>query len=353
MRRKTMFMTGLVLVLTLVLGGCGRPMTAAEIVSHVRETAESTKDAHAMVRVVGSVQGIELSATAEVWEKWPDKVRAEVIESSKAELKGAILVVDGQQAWLYDPTENKVMTGKAGELELPLPQQVLASMQEVVQQVLDATDAQLAGEEEVAGQPAYKLTLTPKEGQEAMLPGGGTATLWVDQERWIVLKAAYEAGGLGEGTLEMQSYELNQGLADELFQFEVPEGAEVVNAEAQKPLSLTLDEARAQAGFALLVPEYVPAGATLIEVFKQGEAIILRYDHSPTASFTVVQGTTVPELELLGQGQGMTVRGQSATGLSDAVSGSSLLYWVENGVTVSVAGRISLDEAVKVAESMK
>jgi hypothetical protein len=188
------------------------------------------------------------------------------------------------------------------------------------------------------------------------LPGNGTATLWVDQERWIVLKASYEAGGLGQGTLEVQSYELNTGVPDDLFRFEAPQGVEVVQAEAQKPQSLTLDEARAQASFPLLVPEYVPDGTTLIEVYKLGEAIILRYDHSPEAAFTVVQGDTgTPNLspETAGLGRPVTVRGQSGTAISDEASGSTLLVWTENGVSVSVAGHISLDEAIKVAESMK
>jgi hypothetical protein len=163
----------------------------------------------------------------------------------------------------------------------------------------------------------------------------------------------YEAASLGQGTMEVQSYELNSGVPDDRFRFQVPEGAKVVNAEAQKPLPLTLDEARAQAGFTLLVPDYVPEGATLIEVYKLGDAIIQRYDHSQAVAFTVVQGQTVPDLPALGEGQGVTVRGQSATAVTDPSGGNTLLYWTENGVTVTVAGHISLEEAMKVAESLK
>jgi outer membrane lipoprotein-sorting protein len=357
MQRRVLALTGLVLVLSLVLAGCGQQMTPEDIVERVRETAASTQDAHGVITVSADIQGNELSATAEVWEKSPNKVRAEVVESSRPELKGMVLVSDGEQAWLYDPAENKVITGNAGEMDLPLPEQLLSSMQEIVQEVLDASDVRLEGEEQVAGHATYKLSLTPKEGEQAMaLPGNGTATLWVDQERWIVLKASYEAGGLGQGTLEVQSYELNTGVPDDLFRFEAPQGVEVVQAEAQKPQSLTLDEARAQASFPLLVPEYVPDGTTLIEVYKLGEAIILRYDHSPEAAFTVVQGDTgTPNLspETAGLGRPVTVRGQSGTAISDEASGSTLLVWTENGVSVSVAGHISLDEAIKVAESMK
>jgi len=360
MQRKVLTLTGLALILSLVLAGCGQQVSTEEIVAHVRQTAESTQDVHAVITVSADgplAQGNEVSATAEVWEKSPNKVRAEVVESSMPELKGVILVSDGEQAWMYDPAEKQVITGNAGEMDLPLPEQMLASMQKIVQQVLDASNATLEGEEEVAGHATYKLILTPKEGEQSLaLPGNGTATLWVDKERWIVLKASYEASSLGQGTMEVQSYELNSGVSDDLFQFEVPEGVEVIDAQAQKPQSLTLDEARAQAGFPLLVPEYVPDGTTLIEVYKLGDAIILRYDHSPEAAFTVVQGDSgMSKLspESVGLGKPVTVRGQSATAISDEASGSTLLLWTEDGVAMSVAGHISLDEAIKVAESLK
>lgn len=354
MRRNLFAMAAWLLVGSLLLAGCGQRVTAEEIVAHVRDTAESTQDAHAVVTVVANVQGIDISASAEIWEKMPNKVRAEVIDSSRAEVKGMVFVTDGEQAWLYEPDSGQVLTGSAGKLDVPLPQQFLASMQEMVQKVLDASEVELAGEEVVAGHETYKLTLTPKDDEEtAMFPGSGTATLWVDKERWIVLKAMYQADSLGQGTLEVQSYELNPGVSDERFRFDAPEGVEVVHVEDSQPQALTLDEARATAGFPLLVPEYVPEGATLIEVYAQGETIILRYDHSPAIAFTVVQGKELPPMPSLGESTAVTVRGQSATHISDLTSGSTLLYWTENDVSIMVAGHISLDEAMKVAESLQ
>jgi hypothetical protein len=232
---------------------------------------------------------------------------------------------------------------------------MLGELQGLIQRVLDVSDAELAGEETVAGQRAYKLTLTPKEDSDQGLPllGGGTATLWVDEQRWIVLKATFEASALGQGSMEVESFELNPGLPDSLFQFEVPEGAEVVEVKPEQIEPLTLDEAKAQAGFPLLVPEVVPDGATLIEVFKTGDSFVLRYDHSQQVSFTIVQGSDLPSPPSLGNSQGITVRGQDATVITDEAGGNTFLYWTENGVTVTVAGHIGLDEALQVAESLK
>jgi outer membrane lipoprotein-sorting protein len=354
MMRKLLVVSSLILVLSLAVAGCGQKMTAEEIVAKMQETASKTTDAHAEIQVNLNVEGMDLSATAEVWEKSPNKIYAHVSNSSQPEYEGVTLVSDGQQAWLYDPVKNQVTVGAAGEIDLPLPQEMIASMQGAIQQVLDASDVELAGEEAVAGHDTYKLTLSQKEGNETELfPGNGTATLWVDKERWIVLKAIYEAGALGQGTMEVLDYELNPGLTDDRFHLEIPEGAQIIEAHAEEAEPLTLEEAKAQAGFPLLVPDYAPGGATLIEVFKMSDMIILRYDHSPDVAFAIMQGQQLAGLPSFGQAETVTVRGQEATVITEEASGNTVLYWTENDVTVGVAGHISLDEAIKVAESLK
>jgi len=354
MRNKVWLVVGVLLAVSLVLAGCGNQMTAEEIVAKVRETVDSTQDAHATVSATVNAQGIEMMVKAEVWEKSPNKVRAEILEASEDRFTGTILVSDGQQAWYYEPARNQVMVGAPGEMETPLPQEMLAELQDVIQQVLDVSDVELQGSETVAGRDAYKLLLTPKEGAEQqVLPGDGAVTIWVDQEQWFILKATYEGGAFGQGGMEVVGFELNPGLDDGLFTFQVPEGAQVVVVDNQEPVPLTLDEAREQAGFPLLVPAYVPEGATLIEVFQADDSIILRYNHSTLVSFAIVQGTGLASLPPLGESQDITVRGQAATAISDEAGGNSFLYWTEEGITVTIAGHLSLTEAIKVAESLQ
>jgi outer membrane lipoprotein-sorting protein len=354
MKGKMLVLFGLCLALTVSMASCGSQPTAEEIIARIQETVDSTEDAHAVVTTTFDVQGIEMSVTAEIWEKSPDMLRVKVLDSTEPRFADALMVSDGQQVWLYEPARNRVEVGPVGEVETSLPQEMLSSSQEAIQKVLDASNVELVGEETVAGRNAYKLTVSPKEeGEEQLFPGNGTATLWVDQDQWIVLKAHYEASSFGEGGMEVQSFELNPGLAEDLFRFEVPEGATVIDIEAQRPVPMTLDEARAGAGFPLLVPEYVPENATLIEVFKTGDSFVLRYDHSTQVSFAIVQGPELAGPPPLGQAQDVSVRGQSATVISDEAGGNTFLYWTENGVTVTVAGHINLDEALRVAESLR
>jgi outer membrane lipoprotein-sorting protein len=353
MRKRLWLAVGMLLVLSLTVAACGQQMTAEEIVAKMQETVENTEDGHAVVKVEANAQGIALSVTGEVWEKSPNKFRAKVLETSDPQFEGTIMVSDGQQGWFYEPGRNVVTVGQVEEMETPLPQQMLGEMQGAIEHILDASNVELAGEEEVAGRAAYKLVLTPKEDAEQVFPGGGTATLWVDKDQWFILKATYEGSTFGQGSMEVQSFELNPGLSDDLFAFEIPDGVEIIDAKAQAPIPLTLDEAKAQAGFPLLLPEYLPEGATLIEVFKNRDTIILRYNHSAEIAFALAQGPELASPPPMGASQDITVRGQSATVITDEAVGNTFLYWTEDGVTVTIAGHISLQEALQVAESLK
>jgi outer membrane lipoprotein-sorting protein len=319
----------------------------------LKEVEASTEDAHAVLEISVEGQGMDEDLVIEVWEKKPDKFRAEVLETSDPEFEEAISVTDGGQVWMYQPSQNEVLVGKIGADEPSSPRDMIQFVDEMIQRVLDTSEVKLVGEETVADLATYKLELTPKEGDETILPAGGKVTLWVDRDRWIVLQAHFSGEVLGEGWMRVRAFELNTGIADDRFHFEIPEGANVISIEDMRPKSLTLDEARAQADFALLVPSYLPEGVTLIEVFTVEGAFIMHYDHS-TTSFAVVQGRSQEERQVpIGQETEIAVRGQTATLITDEARGNSFLTWVEDGVTITIAGHIGQDEILRVAESLQ
>jgi len=340
-------------LLSLFLGGCQNRPTAEEIVAKMRKVEASTEDVHAVLEFNVQGQGMDQELVVEVWEKKPNKIRAKVLEAGNSEFAGIISVSDGNQVWMYNPSQNKVIVGQ--EPDGPTsPRQTIQFMEEMIQRMLDTSEVDLVGEEQVVGVATYKLEFTPKEegDGEAILPVGSKATLWVDQERWVVLQAHFVGDIFGEGWMRVRSFELNTGISDDRFQFEIPEGAQVTDVEDMQPISLTLDEARDQADFTLLVPTYLPEGATLIDVFTVDGAFVLYYDHAVT-SFTVMQGLS-PEVGEAPSGQTteVTVRGQAASLITDGL-GNSFLTWTEDGVTITIAGHISQDESLQVAESLQ
>jgi outer membrane lipoprotein-sorting protein len=353
MSKRWLVGLSVLVMLSLLLGACQSQPSVEEIVAKMREVEASTDDAHGVLEVSINALGMDQEMVVEVWEKRPSKTRADMLESSMPEYEGSVVVSDGEQVFVYLPEENKVVVEEIGPGEPSGPRYAIEMMEEVIQYVADTSEGRLLGEEEVAGVSTYILEFTPKEGDESFLPAGTTATLWVDQERWVVLQAHLIGDAVGEGWMRVRSFEVNTGLADELFVFEVPDGVEVETAEDREPVYLTLDEARAEAEF-LLVPDYVPGGATLIEVFKVRDSYVLYYDHQTDISFTIVQGSAFSAEDVpLGKTSEVTVRGQAGTMITNEVSGNILLTWDEGGVAITIAGQLSEDEILSVAESLQ
>ena len=183
------------------------------------------------------------------------------------------------------------------------------------------------------------------------VPVAAKGTIWVDQERWIVLQAGFVIEGMSEGLMRVRSFELNSGIAEDRFRFQVPDGVEEIRAESLKPIHLTLDEALNQAEF-LLVPGYVPEGVTLVDVFMTNGAYVFYYDHSDI-TFTLVQGRSQVESQPNGRVSEVSVRGQPATLITDEVDGNTFLSWNEKGIAIVIAGRIDRSQILRVAESLQ
>jgi hypothetical protein len=120
-------------------------------------------------------------------------------------------------------------------------------------------------------------------------------------------------------------------------------------------------------GFTVLAPSYVPAGYTPgdeknitggweIAQVNGGVSAMTRYESQTDKSFFVVeelkyeqgQPTTVERPQIVD----VTVRGQPGAWMPDD-GGKSTLAWDENGITYLIVGnKLTLDEALKVAESL-
>jgi outer membrane lipoprotein-sorting protein len=362
----------------LLLAACGaQPITAEEIVTRMEATRDSTSDLHATVAVNFTTSEESGSMVIEGWFKKTGRtdeeghpimaVRGEVLEASEAVLVGSLVVSDGETFWAYNPAEQTAITGTASEMKESAPTEptgATQTIQEVVQQGLDAVDLEVLGEEQVAGKNTWKVRVTPKAETTAELQLDTliSATMWVDSELAVPLKLDVDGSDLGSGSIEVRSIELNTGLSDELFTFTPPAGTEIVQAadlaKEYGPRPATLDEARSAVSFTLLTPGYLPTDAALVDVRIIGTStVILNYGGN---------GQTISLVQSNDQGgderqppigsivQTVTVRGQQATLITgSADQPGSLLRWQENGVRYTIAGTLSGDEAIAIAEGLQ
>jgi hypothetical protein len=232
----------------------------------------------------------------------------------------------------------------------------------VITKGLDALELEVEGVEQVAGKDAWKVNFTPKAETSAQLQLDGVieGTMWVDEELALPLKLALDASDFGQGTLEVRSIETNTGLSAELFSFTPPEGATIVQAEElaaqMQPKPVSLEEARTAVSFTLREPGYLPAGMTMVEVRVIGTSTVIFNYAGEGESVSVVQsneevgqdreppaGSQVQEVQV-GDATGTLITGAEGEG--------ALLRWEEAGVRYVVAGTLSADEALKVAEGL-
>jgi outer membrane lipoprotein-sorting protein/predicted Fe-Mo cluster-binding NifX family protein len=375
MRRTTLVLMSM--LGALLLAACGQTLpTTEEIVARMEAARAATNDAHAVVAIDFTSPERTGQIVVEGWMQKTGatdaagepiaRVRAEVLEASDAEMVGSLVVSDGEQFWLYNPTENTVVTGDADEMKDQSPASPVGAtemLQDVISEGLDALDLEVVGVEQVAGKDAWKVNFTPKAETTAQLQLDGVinGTMWVDETLALPLKLTLDASDFGQGAAEVRSIETNTGLSADLFTFTPPADATIVDAaelaDQMEPKAVTLDEARSAVSFALREPSYLPAGMALVEVRVIGSSTVILNYAGDGSSVSVVQsnedvgqdreppaGSQVQEVPV-GDAVGTLITGADGEG--------ALLRWEQDGVRFVVAGTLSADEALKVAEGLQ
>lgn len=360
----------LLLVGALLLAACGplgRQPTADEIVQEMRTAFENLTSAHAVVEAAATREGETFTVVGETWFQRDgdrEQARAEVREAGKPDIVGTLFVSDGETAWLYNPEAGKALTGRKDELEawkaergeewaeLPADYEALTAF---IDRLLEVTDVTLVGEETIAGRDAWHVQLTPNDqAPRAWQAAGGSVDLWVDRERNLPLQVSYTGGpeAAGEIRMTVQQLEVDQPIAPERFQWSPPDGVEVVEIRTLLPQRMTLPEARAEAPFHLLSTPGDSPEATLVEVFRQGEHYVQRFEGTG-GEWTLVQGPAGDHDSEAESGTAVSVRGAEGRLWSDEERGRTVLRWTEEGVTRVIAGRLSPDNAVAIAETLE
>lgn len=372
-KRNIWLVAGTVILLTTLISAfvIMQP-SAKDILVETLETSKTIEDAHAIVEINIDSPEEKVSATVEVWgrheQEGPGAFRLEVLETDKEEAAGAVIVSDGETVWAYSPAQGKVFTGTAEEAKAAMEEKQPMgdkfdkeafehpeNAEEAVDKLLEYFEAARTGSEQIANANAYTLELKPIPEQ---MPAeytavGGLINLWIDEDRSVPVAAAYTGGSMGEVRVTAQELEINQGVDEALFTFEIPAGVEVVRFADMKPESLTLDEAAASAEFEVLTPDVTPAGATLVDVVDMRGAIVQRYTLADGGSFSVAQGKSDEMMKPSTEEQAVDIRGVAGRLFVSEGGERVLLTWSEGEVFFYVAGDITADQALEIAESLK
>ena len=346
--------------------------TAKDILTQTLETSKTIENGHAVVNINVDSPEEKASATVEVWgihaEDGPGTFRLEVLETDKQEAVGMVVVSDGETVWAYSPAKNTVFTGTADEAKAAMEEKQPMSKEfdkeefdhpetaeEAVDKLLEKFEASRTGTEMIADANAYQLELKPVPEQMSAeyTAVGGLINLWIDQNRSVPVAMAYTGGAMGEVRITALEMEVNQGVDEVLFTFEIPDGAKVVGFADMKPESISLDEAVASAEFDILTPDVVPVGATLVDVMNAKGMIVQQYTLPESGSFSIAQGQLEKTKKPSSEEQTVEVRGVAGSLFSSEDGSKVALSWTEGEVTFYVAGNITAEQALEIAESLK
>ena len=355
--------------------------SAEDILVTSLETLETINDAHAVITLDAVTPEESFSATVEVWGRHGEDdaaFRLEVLDASRPEAIGSVIVSDGETLWLYNPTQEKVFIGtleearaymeaqdfEGGETAMPdmpdmpdmeeMRANAPETAEEAVAMLLEYVTVKKAGSDIIAGQSAYLLQFEPIA--EQMPPEfaavGGYIHLWIDKGRNIPLAVAYLEGSMGSASIRTADVQINSGLEDSIFTFDLPSGVEIVNFSDIVPQSLSLEDAAESAEFTLLTPTETPDGATLVDIVEMQDTFVQRYALPDGSAFSVLQGLTnhpTPDIEA----EIVEVRGVPAMLYQSEDGGQVLLTWMENHLFFSIAGDLTAEQAMAIAESLK
>ena len=358
MKYKIVFVLFLVCI-TLFNSGCiGEDLTADQIAEKMQEKQANIEDTSATVHTITSIGDKVQETEFTMIQKNPNKLKS--VATMPEEIAGQISVSNGEKMWTYDPTSNQVTI-----LALPeTAEDFEMDYASAIGSLLNETDVSLLGTEEVDGRDTFVLMLDSKEDDG---PLSSDIKVWVDEETWTPLKIKMGTEDTYQIIVEYRDFEVNTGVSDDVFEFEIPEGAEVIEIDDFDdllPVDMTLEEAQDASEFEILVPLYMAEGYELDHVTYSDnsltaglkESVTLFYSNDEelilvSESFYESEKYSNP-LSSMMESETVSINGVEGD-LYSMYGDSIMLQWESGDVMMSISGTLDTSEIVQIAESMQ
>jgi len=372
-----------VLIASVALVAFALQPSAKDLMLQAIETMQTTTDGHAVATFTMTTPEKSATGTVEVWGKFsedpetPPSFRMEVLEASEADMVGLTAVSDGSNFWMYDPTENKVLVGTAEEAAEMMAERMEGkdfedfeheefdheefnpeemdhpeTPEEAVDKLLEYFTAERIADQQIGDTNAHGLRLIPIPEQmpDEVRAAGGFIRAYVRPEDGAPLSVEYAEGMIGSGSATATVLEINQGIEDSVFTFDIPAGVEVLTLEDIKPEELTAEQA---AELDILAPANLPEDTSYVGTTNMRGAIVQRFNRADGSSFTVSQGPANAVSERGDTGVPVTVSGIEGTLFTSDEGDQALLTWSDGDTTFWVGGNVTGDEALAIAESLQ
>ena len=321
-----------------------------EILDRLTAGDMSIADVHG-IRTTTIDDGEEVrTSTYEVWERPPAEHRMELIETDQAE-EFDVMVSNGTTVWLYDTTENEAV-----HMALDFGQADLDSMNDgLFEGMYDSMDATVMDTEVVADRETYVLELTA-DGPD---PVYETVTLWVDKETYYPLKETSESAVTELTTTnEFEEVAIDDGIEDETFTFEPPEGATIHDSEDLMPEEFDdIETAAEEVPFDIPEPELpedeeLQLSSVMVQENLAGTSVTLQYASVTEWPLVVSVSDSQQDSGFATSDETVDLGPAEATVTELPGSEAVVFEWEQNDLTYSVSGELDFDVLVEIAESI-
>jgi len=339
------------------------PAQGQELLTKAGQNLRTAKTLHAIfdITIVGTA--VNGTVSTEVWNVSPDKSRTVVLQSTIKQFStGSITVSNGKQVWQYDHAKKVVYTGQVsnntGTPTAGTGRDQTQFIMNIVQSVFTHSNATLVSSSaSINGHDAYDIQVTSPASAQSSSTGSGSGNfnyngdVYIDKASMLPLQVKLTIQGFGQVTLGLPTLVLNQPVDNSLFTFVPPTGVQILpfpRTTTSDTGAITLEQAQQQAGYHLLSIPSSHTGYQLQGVDALGapgnQIFTLNFAKGNT-TFAISEGKSLANLPV--SGQQVSVRGTTAT-LSS--SGNTItLTWTEKGVGMQIAGNVSKDELLTIA----
>lgn len=189
---------------------------AAQILSQAEAAANGVRSLEADFTQTMTVPLLNQSqrSAGKLYQRKPDRF---LMRFSDPE--GDVIVADGRHFWLYYPSADRTQVIRTSIAEGGEAVDLQAQFLSNPNQRFVST---VAGEESVGGRPAHVLTLVPRGASPYRI-----LKIWVDKEDHLVRRFEITEENESVRRVELRNLRTNHSLANSLFTFTPPEGAQV------------------------------------------------------------------------------------------------------------------------------
>ncbi len=317
-------------------------LTGAEVVHLAQQAVQEAGPCHAVLEIEIDTDLVKDTLSIELWEAPPDRLKLVVVQAQSPQFRRLAFATNGKESISYSAHAGQVTVGAPDLVRLPAVLETVVLARRAWVTAADAERARVVSVERDGGLVLYQVEV-PSGRRDAV-------RFWIDARDWLVRKAAYVDDYLGTGTIHVRELQQFTALPDAAFELNVPEDVPVARQPAENEQLSTPREAQMLANYRLRPPTYVTAETRVAYGYQIGPDIALVY--SGRHPFTLLQGPTVRDASELG-GTEVMVIGRKAVLARDEASGRLVLAWREEGLRLSIAGALSREELVRIAESLE